>query len=319
MRSRPTSDPDDTAIPVGRRQMRDAGIDAALARDGFVVADAADPEQVGAASAVFERYPSGISSGYYASIHSHSPEYKAKVHAELTQILWPSLDRLLDDYRSLIAAFMVKEAGGDSIVPVHQDWNTMVESSTAGLTCWIPLTPVTELQGRFRLLPGSHRYLQRLRGSPGFPAPWESISEQVAEDLMIDVDVEVGQVLVMDGRVLHTTPQNRSGAQRVAAYINALPTEVPSVHYFRAGDGSVEAFAVDDDFYTSFNIGERPPGEPFRRWEPYDEEPMTMERFRDLSVEPAPPCRRWWQRSARVAGGAVPQATAVGSKAGSGR
>lgn len=277
--------------------MRDPDLDAALSRDGFVVADAAGPSEVAAASAVFERYPSGIDSGYYASIHSHSPEYKARVHAELTEILWPSLDRLLDDYRSLIAAFMVKEPRGDSVVPVHQDWNTMVESTIAGLTCWIPLTPVSELQGRFRLLPGSHRHLQRLRGSPGFPAPWESISEQVAEDLMVDVDVAVGQVLVMDGRVLHTTPQNRSGARRVAAYINALPAEVPSVHYYRAEDGSVAAFEVDDDFYTKFSIGERPPGEPFRRWDPYDEEPLTIDELRACSVEPSRPRRRWWHRS----------------------
>lgn len=290
---------DGTPGSVRRRQLRDDRLDAALRRDGYVVIDAAAPADIDAARAVFERYPSGIGSGYYASIHSHSPEYKALVHAELTEILWPGLDRLLEDYRSLIAAFMVKEPVGDSVVPVHQDWNTMEESEIAGLTCWMPLTPVSDLQGRFRLLPGSHRHLQRLRGSPGFPAPWEGISEQVAEELMVDVEVGVGQVLVMDGRVLHTTPQNRSGERRIAAYINALPVEIPSVHYYRAPDGSVEAFAVDDAFYTRFNIGERPPGEPFRRWEPYEEPPLTMDSFRSFVQPPEVAGRQWWRLGRR--------------------
>ena len=110
---------------------------------------------------------------------------------------------------------------------------------------------------------------------------------------MVDVEGGVGQVLVMDGRVLHTTPQNRSGRTRIAAYINALPSEVQPVHYYRASDGAVDAFAVDKPFFTSFNIGERPPGEPFQHVAPYEEPKLTLDELRDLvPAEPAPPARR---------------------------
>ncbi|WP_421121233.1 phytanoyl-CoA dioxygenase family protein [Aquihabitans daechungensis] len=287
------------AVPVSaaphRRQLLDDEAEARFTREGYLVVDIAGPAEIAAALDVFERYPSGIGSGYYVSIHSMSAEYKAAVHAELTDILWPGLDRLLDGYTSLVAAFTVKEHDGESVVPVHQDWNTMVEDEVAGLTCWIPLTPVTELEGRFRLLPGSHRRLGRLRGSPGFPNPWEPISDQIADELMVDVDVTLGQALIIDSRMLHTTPQNRSGRRRVAAYINALPAEVQPVHYYRCADGSVDAFAVDKGFFTSFTIGDRPQGEPFQHIEPYEEPDLTLDELRNLvPEEPVGPRRRRW-------------------------
>ncbi|MEZ5139001.1 MAG: phytanoyl-CoA dioxygenase family protein [Acidimicrobiales bacterium] len=263
-----------------RPTLRDPALERRFRRDGYVVAAAADPDEVAAALEVFRAHPSGIEQGYYASIHSTDAAYKRQVDAGLSKVLWPKLDALLADFRPLVAAFMVKEPGAPAIVPVHQDWNTRVEDDGAGITCWIPLTPVTELEGRFRLLPGSHQYLQRLRGSPGFPAPFEHISQEIADELMIDVEVGVGEVMVMDGRVLHTTPDNRSGRTRVAAYINALPSEVPSVHYYKRDDGSVERYAVDEAFYTSFNIGEQPPGEPIEVIAPYEEPALSLEEIR---------------------------------------
>jgi hypothetical protein len=269
-------------MTVPRRTLRSKVLDRRFQRDGFVIAPAVGPEDVAAALEVFERFPSGIDEGYYASIHSSDASYKAKVDRELSQILWPALDALLLDHRSLVAAYMVKHPTGSSVVPIHQDWNTMEETPTsAGITCWLPLTQVTDAEGRFRALPGSHRALQRYRGSPGFPAPYEHAADEICDQLMVTLDVQVGEVLIMDGRVLHTTPQNRSGATRVAAYINALPAEAASVHYYRSpDDGHVELFRVDDAFFTSFSIGERPPGEPFRTIDPYDEPQLTADDLR---------------------------------------
>lgn len=279
---------------VPRRTLLSKALDRRFQRDGYVIAPAAGPDEVAAALDVFERFPSGIDDGYYASIHSTDPSYKVKVDRELSQILWPALDALLLDHRSLVAAFMVKGPGGSSVVPIHQDWNTMEETPTsAGITCWIPLTPVTEAEGRFRALPGSHRALQRFRGSPAFPAPYEQAADAICDELMVTLDVKVGEVLIMDGRVLHTTPQNRSGSTRVAAYINALPTEATSVHYYRSPeDDTVEIFEVDDAFFTSFNIGERPPGEPFRTIEPYAEPQVTVEDLQASIAAAQPRFRR---------------------------
>lgn len=263
-----------------RPQLKDRSLQRQFDRDGYVVVPALSTEQVTAALDVFERHGSGIDEGYYASIHSSSQEYKERVDEELQQIVWPPCDDLLIDHQCLVAALMVKPPTGYTVVPVHQDWNVIDESDGAGLTCWMPLTPVTELEGRFRVLPGSHRWVDTLRGSPGFPAPYQEISERIDDELMVDLDVNVGDVMVMDGRVLHTTLQNRSGRTRVAAYLNAIPSGAQPVHYYRREDGGVEGYQVDTAFFTSFNIGERPRGTLFTEIDQYEVQQITMDDLR---------------------------------------
>ena len=259
--------------------LRDRTLDRRFRRDGYVVVPALSPSQVEAALEVFERHPSGVDSGYYASIHSDSSTYKQNVDAELRRIVWPACDEILVDHQCLIAAMMVKPPTGSTVVPVHQDWNTIVEGRSAGLTCWMPLTPVTEVEGLMRVLPGSHRYLDGLRGSPGFPAPYQEISDRIRDELMVDLHVGVGDVMVMDGRVLHTTGENRSGRTRVAAYLNAIPRTAQPVHYYRDEDGRVEGYEVEPDFFTSFSIGQRPWGRKFTEIERYEVPPITMEEL----------------------------------------
>lgn len=257
--------------------MRDKELERRFRRDGYAIVPCLSPEEVQAGLDTFAEVDSGIDEGYYASIHSRSTDYKRETDHLLTERLWPALARVLADHRCLVAAFMVKPPSGSTVVPVHQDWNTMDEDENAGITCWMPLTPVTEVEGPMQVLPGSHRYLRGLRGSPGFPAPYQSISDRVRDELMVTLDVRVGDVLVMDGRVLHTTGTNRSGRTRIAAYINALPTEVPSLHWYRDPDGTVEGFWVDREFFTSFSIGERPPGTPFTRIPGYVDPEFDMD------------------------------------------
>jgi ectoine hydroxylase-related dioxygenase (phytanoyl-CoA dioxygenase family) len=261
------------------QRLQDRALDRQFQRDGYVVVRALSDEQVAAALDVFERIDSGIDAGYYASIHSKDQTYKQRVDAALRDIVWSSCDEVLADHQCLIAAMMVKPPTGSTVVPLHQDWNTIDETHGGGLTCWMPLTPITELEGLMRVLPGSHRYMDGLRGSPGFPAPFQEISEQICDELMVDVHVGVGDVMVMDGRVLHTTGQNRSGRNRVAAYLNAIPADAQPVHYYRTEDGRVEGYEVDLDFFTSFNIGDKPWGRVFTEIDHYEVEPLTMDEL----------------------------------------
>ena len=258
------------------RRLRDRTLNRRLDIDGFVVVPVADEDTIARALDVYERVDSGIDTGYYASIHSTSRQYKVDVDRELQQIVWPPCEQVLHDHECLVAAMMVKPPCGSTVVPVHQDWNTIDESRGAGLTCWMPLTPITPLEGLMRVLPGSHHYLQGLRGSPGFPNPYQEIAERIDAELMVDVEVQVGEVMIMDGRVLHTTGPNQSGRTRVAAYMNSIPRGAQPLHFYRRDDGGVEGYRVDRDFFTSFNIGERPTGELFLEIDRYVRPSITM-------------------------------------------
>jgi hypothetical protein len=62
--------------------------------------------------------------------------------------------------------------------------------------------------------------------------------------------------------------------------MNAIPAGAQPIHYYRRDDGGVEGYEVDLEFFTSFNIGERPQGKVFTEIDHYELPPITMEELR---------------------------------------
>jgi ectoine hydroxylase-related dioxygenase (phytanoyl-CoA dioxygenase family) len=156
---------------------------------------------------------------------------------------------------------------------------TLDERQHVAVTCWVQLTPVTEAEGQMRVLPGSHRFIGGLRGSPTFPTEIEGVSEELAERLMTAVPVEVGQAVVYDHRLVHGTPPNRSGRTRLVAYLSAVPRGASLLHFYRDAEGDVEVYSVDQRFFRTFTLGDRPTGEPADVIRGYSVEPLTYDEL----------------------------------------
>jgi hypothetical protein len=269
-----------------RRTFVDPKLEAAFLRDGFVVVDLLGPTEVDALLGHHQRLDSGIRSGYYPSFMSRDEGYKAAANLEITDLLWPPFAELLDGYRPLLGVFMVKHPGPDTEVVPHQDWIVADEARRPTMNAWVPLTPVDDDAGRMRVLPGSHRWLEGLRGSPSFPTAWEAAYERVRDELMVTVPIEVGQAMVYDIRVLHGTPANRSDRTRVVSSLYAIPEGADPVHYHRAEDGKVTGYRVAADFCTTFAVGDVPRGEPFVEIPDYAVEALSFEEIAQRCARP---------------------------------
>jgi hypothetical protein len=265
-----------------RRVFHDPRLERRFRRDGYVIVPFADPERIRELADVYTSLPSGISEGYYASMHSRDAAYKRAAHQAITERFWPVLGRLLVDHEPVVGAFMVKHPGPDTSVPPHQDWIVTDESEGLALNCWFPVTPVTDEVGRMSVLPRSHRYLSGLRGSPGFPTQIESISAEVAQHLLEPMKVEVGEAIIYENRLLHGTPPNLSHDTRIVAYISAVPSGADRRHYFLNDEGAVECYRVSKDFFVEFNIGDRPDGELFDVVPDYSIEKLSLDDLRRI-------------------------------------
>jgi len=259
--------------------MRDPELEAAFRRDGFVVVDFAPPEVISELLDAYERFDSGITSGYYPSLMSPDEDYKDKTHFKVVEELWPIFDSYIDGYEPMLGVFMVKHPGPDTEVAPHQDWIVADESERPTMNVWMPLTPVDERTGQMRVLPGSHRWLEGLRGSPTFPTQWEAEYERVRDELMVTVPLEVGQAMIYDIRLLHGTPPNLSEHTRVVTSLYAVPQGIPSVHYHRDEDGTVRGYTVPRNFCATFMIGDVPQGELFTEIPDYSIEQLSFEEI----------------------------------------
>lgn len=250
-----------------------------LERDGYMVVDLVDGDVLTRLMDAFRELSSGIDSGYYPSLMSSDEAYKTATHERVRDLLWPALQELTIDYQPLLGVFMVKHPGPDTEVAPHQDWVVADESRRPTLNVWVPLSEVDDRAGRMRVLPGSHRWLEGLRGSPTFPTQWESEWTRVRDELMEPVTVGLGQAMLYDIRVLHGTPANRSDDVRAVASLYATPVEADTIHYYRGPDGEVEGYRVPSDFCTTFRIGDVPAGERFVEIPDYDVERLTFEEI----------------------------------------
>ncbi|MEX0768891.1 MAG: phytanoyl-CoA dioxygenase family protein [Microthrixaceae bacterium] len=266
-------------VSVTRPTFRDAGRETAFQRDGYVVVDFATPEVVAELLESYNRLNSGIDEGYYPSLMSPDQDYKAAANDEVSAIVWPLLDQLIEGYEPLVGYFMVKHPGPDTAVSPHQDWILADESEHPSMGVWMPLTEVTQQVGQMAVLPGSHKWLTGLRGSPGFPMEWEAAHERVRDELMVTVPIQVGQAMVYDIRVLHGTPPNCSSTTRVVGSLYALAQNSTPIHYYKSPDGLVQGFEIPDDFYTTFMIGDVPVGDPFIEIEDYSVEQLSFDEI----------------------------------------
>jgi|JI9StandDraft_1071089.scaffolds.fasta_scaffold48833_2 hypothetical protein len=267
----------DTGAPL--RTFFDADLESAFLRDGFVVCDLVDRTTIDSLLAAYHELDSGIDEGYYPSLMSADVEYKERTHATVRDLLWPRVSTVIDGFSPLLGVFMVKHPGPDTEVPPHQDWIVADESERQTMNAWVPLVDVTPEMGQMRVLPGSHRWLEGLRGSPTFPTQWEAVHRRVRDELMEPVEVPVGQALIYDIRLLHGTPPNLSGETRVVSSIYGIPEGSSSIHYYRDPDGTVSGYRVPMNFCTVFNIGDVPMGEKFVEIPDYAVDVLTFEEI----------------------------------------
>lgn len=266
-------------VLAATRTFRDDALEAQFLRDGYVVVDFADDATRADLLVAYGELESGIEEGYYPSLMSPDLDYKAETHARVRDLVWPHFSQVIDGYECLLAVYMVKHPGPDTEVPPHQDWIIADESRRPSMNVWMPLTEVTEEMGQMRVLPGSHRWLEGLRGSPTFPTQWEAVYERVRDELMESVEIPVGKAMIYDIRLLHGTPANTSDQTRIVTSVYAIPTGTSPIHYYRSPEGVVTGHNVPSNFCTVFNIGDVPDGAVFAEIVDYQVQPLSFDEL----------------------------------------
>jgi hypothetical protein len=107
---------------------------------------------------------------------------------------------------------------------------------------------------------GSHRLVTTLRGSPHFPSAFEGLESRIASNYGTTIPVAAGEAVVYSHALLHWSRPNLTQTTRTAVALSLCPREATLLHFFRHGDGRIEAFEVDNAFLTRFKVGEVPTG-----------------------------------------------------------
>ena len=188
-----------------------------------------------------------------------NPEYKKRVFDIITDYFRPHMERLLADYRPIIANYIRKQTDTGE-VPLHENWAFADERKCFTVSIWCPLVDSTVENGTLQIVPGSHKRFGEIRG-PMIPWELDHIKQEIIDNHLIPLETKAGECVILDDSIVHYSAINKTGDLRLAIQLICIPAEMPSIHYHMNPSSSmekVEVLEVDVDFYMQFNPWKNP-------------------------------------------------------------
>jgi hypothetical protein len=245
-----------------RTVMKDPALEKQFREDGYLVLRLLNDADIADLTVAYESAAIAHNQGFMASVLLDDPEMRLRINAELCRVFNNKVLPVLDDYRMAVGSIAAKEAlSEDSSVGLHQDLSFVDEriDGQTTLSIWSPLIPVTHANGGLSVAKGSHVLNSNWR-DPG-SLPYSDLQNIIEEEFMAELPMQAGEVLIMDSRLFHSSPPNRSSSARAVAAGVAVPAECP-IHYVHRDYANnrdiIEVWQVPADFYHYQTIGMRP-------------------------------------------------------------
>ncbi len=188
-----------------------------------------------------------------------NPEYKRKVYEIISSYFKPHMERLLSNYKPIIANYIRKKHDTGE-VPLHQNWSFADEKKCCTVSIWCPLVDSTVENGTLQVVPGSNKRFGEVRG-PMIPWELEGIKNEIIQKYLVPLETKAGDCVILDDSIVHYSAVNHSNELRLAIQLICIPTEMPALHQHMESDlnpNLVEVLEVEQDFYMEFNPWKKP-------------------------------------------------------------
>lgn len=226
-----------------------------ISENGYVcLKSALNAEELHELRALYQSCRPEHEAGFSISNWTNRPEYRESSHKGISRILGRLAAEWLANYRPVLGVFAVKQPVENSAMHMHQDWSLVDERKARSVSIWCPLGATNADNGNLQLVLKSHLDYDRPRGVNVPPNFSESEELSLRRTRLLDLPMDEGDVLIFDHRLIHCSPPNRSGSERVSAVLALIPEDESLIHHYAApgSDGSVlEMLVLDpDDFYS---------------------------------------------------------------------
>ncbi len=285
-----------------RKVLRDEALEEQFQRDGYVRVPFITPQEVAELKQkFFDSLPAsggqisadetGVENSrlvtYDFTFIDKNIDYKRQVFDIITTYFKPHMDRLLADYRPVIANYIRKKTDTGE-VPLHENWAFADERKCCTVSIWCPLVDSTVENGTLQVVPGSHKRFGEVRG-PMIPWELDGIKEIIIDNYLVPLETRAGDCVILDDSIVHYSALNKTNELRLAIQLICIPAEMPSIHYHMDPSVSmtdVDVLEVDVDFYMQFNPWKKPENAKKVGHIPYKFHPLTEQEFKQRMKAP---------------------------------
>lgn len=233
----------------------DPGFEEQFSRLGFVRRHLFEMDSVREILDVYCRHHLADDVGFVSDIDWASPDTRRLLARDLAPY-WETVTReLLTPHTSLVSGFVTKWPGPRGLLPPHTHFTYVDESQHRSIVVWVALDDASDdlANGPLRVLPESHRVASEYFGSATTPWYIEWMGAITAS--MVTVPTQPGDVVVMDGRLVHSSPVNDTAIPRHAMLSESVPSGATIFHPVGIGGGVVDLRQVPDSLLI-----DAPPG-----------------------------------------------------------
>jgi ectoine hydroxylase-related dioxygenase (phytanoyl-CoA dioxygenase family) len=218
--------------------------------DGFVQLELLRPEDIAELRRLYAHYFPASPRAFHSSSYLPDFERKKEISNAIVEVMRPRLDAWFQNFFYFGSAFLSKNTGPDSRMPMHQDWTIVDETRAVAVNIWTPLQDTDAHNGGLQVLRGSHAFFPILR-CPTLPFYYEAYQQDIAEHLL-QLEVKAGQAVVLNEALIHASPPNLSDRPRLAITTGIKTANAPMRFHYACAPGELEVFAMDDDFLLRF-------------------------------------------------------------------
>ncbi|MGI8936857.1 MAG: phytanoyl-CoA dioxygenase family protein [Iamia sp.] len=246
--------------------MRDPGVARDLSVDGYSrLGPLLDPDECLGLRAAFDeamrRLGQPLGDAWFPTSLLPDPPVRAYITEVVGRMVLPRLSEIVDleVLGPVRMDYSVKPPGPASELGPHQDFSIVDERRWTSLYLWVPLVDTDATNGTLNVLPGSHRFTNRVR-SRHVPARFDPVLGEV-EAASTRLDCRAGELVLMTSGVIHFSPPNRSADVRLAAHGILKPVAAPLLFYYaddNTPDGLAEVYEVGIDDYIDLTMNGRP-------------------------------------------------------------
>lgn len=176
-----------------------------------------------------------------------------------------SISTLLCNYKCVQANVFLKPANAGFVFP-HQNLTIVDEQQFNSMSLWLPLQNTNFTNGTVCLIPRSQNIAVKYRNTHIYWPYADYCMTEEGKQHFIPIEVNKGELLIIDDRIIHYTPINTSNKDRWVLHSLWAPQEA-QIKYFDKNKTKVKIYNVDDDFWQfhppGIKINDKNPDEVF--------------------------------------------------------
>lgn len=154
------------------------------------------------------------------------------------------------------AAYCINPPNAEHPCNPHQDPAYVDEDKCYSLIVWIPLTDIDLTNGCLHVLPKSHLWGNSKR-SISMDWAFEKYANIIWKYL-IPIETKLGDVIVFDAALVHSSNINTTDSNRLAVNIPVLPRSEKMISYYKTGENKGYKFEIDESYYMDEYLFNKP-------------------------------------------------------------